>query len=110
MSNHYIVGFKCLNTILFLNYTSKLKKVKRYNMEDIGRWRGEVSWGKLEGETNHERLWTLRNKLRVLEGVRGWLSLVVGIKEGTYCMEHWVWCINNEFWNTEKKLNFKKEL
>ena len=28
----------------------------------------EMSWGKLEGETNHERLWTLRNKLRVLEG------------------------------------------
>ena len=27
----------------------------------MGRWRGEVSWGKLEGETNHERL-------RVLEG------------------------------------------
>ena len=30
--------------------------------------RKKVSWGKLEGETNHERLWTLRNKLRVLEG------------------------------------------
>jgi len=24
--------------------------------------------GKSEGEMNHERLWTLRNKLRVLEG------------------------------------------
>ena len=73
-------------------------------MEDIERWRGEVSWGKLEGETNHERLWTLRNKLRVLErrGVEGWVSLVVGIKEGTYFMEHWVCCINNESWNTEK--------
>ena len=40
----------------------------RNNTEDIGRWRGEVSWGKLEGETNHERLWTLRKKKRVLEG------------------------------------------
>ena len=39
-------------------------------MEDIGRKRGEVSWGKLEGEMNHERLWTLRNKLRVLDGRR----------------------------------------
>lgn len=49
-------------------------------MEDIGRWR-EVSWGKSEGETNHERLWTLRNKLRVLEGkgLGAWVSLVVGI-------------------------------
>ena len=32
----------------------------------------------------------------------GWVSLVVGIKEGMYCMKHWVWCINNESWNTEK--------
>ena len=70
----------------------------RNNKEDIGRWRGEVGWGKLEGETNHERLWTLRNKMRVLEGngVRGWVNLVGGIMEGTYSMEHWVWCINNE--------------
>ena len=62
-------------------------------MEDMRRWRGEVSWGKSEGEMNHERPWTLRNKLRVLEGreVEGWESLVAGIKEGTYCMEHWVW-------------------
>ena len=53
---------------------------------------------------NHERLLTLRNKPRVLEGrvVREWVSLVVGNKEGTYFMEHWVWYINNEFWNTEE--------
>ena len=58
---------------------------------------------------NHERLWTLKNNLRVLEGraVGGWVSLVVGIREGTYCMEHWVFCINNEFWNTEKKYENK---
>ena len=37
----------------------------------------------------------------------GWVSLVVGIKEGICCMDHWVWCINNEFWNNEKKF-FKK--
>ena len=57
-----------------------------------------MSWGKSEGKTNHERLWTLRNKLRVLEGrgMGGQVSLLVGIKEGTYCMEDWVWCINNE--------------
>ena len=74
-------------------------------MEDIGRCKGEGNWGKLVGEMNHERLWTLKNNLRVLKGreVEGWVSLVVGIMEGTYCMEHWVWCINNEFWNTEKK-------
>ena len=40
----------------------------------------------MEGETNHERQWTLKNKLRVLEGrgVGGWVSLVMGIKEGTF--------------------------
>ena len=67
-------------------------------MEDIRRREGKVNWGKLEGETNHERLWTLRNKLRVLGGRRvgEWVSLGY-IMEGTYCMEHWVWCINNEF-------------
>ena len=54
--------------------------------------------GESEAEMNHERLWTLRKKLRVSEASRvgGWVSLVVGIQEGTDCMEHWVWCINNE--------------
>ena len=61
----------------------------------------------MEGEVNHERLWTLKNNLRVLkeQGVGGWGNQVVGIKEGTYYMEHWVWCINNVLWITEKKLN-----
>ena len=26
-----------------------------------------------------------------------------GYYGGHYCMEHWVWHINNEFWNSEKK-------
>ena len=42
----------------------------RNNMEDMGRWRGEGSWGKLEGEMNRERQWTLKINLRVLEGWR----------------------------------------
>ena len=48
-------------------------------MEDIRRRKGKVNWGKSEGEMNHERLWTLRNKLRVLEerGMEGWVSLAV---------------------------------
>ena len=48
---------------------------------------------------------------KVLDGWVGgfWVSLVGGIKEGMYFMKHWVWCINNRSWNTEKiKLNFKK--
>ena len=53
----------------------------------------------------HERLWTLRNKLRASEGrrVRDWDRLVMGINEGKYCMEHWVLYANNESWNTTSK-------
>ena len=36
-------------------------------MEDIRRRKGKVNGGKSEREMNHERLWTLRYKLRVLE-------------------------------------------
>ena len=46
--------------------------------------------GKSEGKTNHERLWTLGNKLRASEWRRvgDWDRPVMGIKEGTYCMQH----------------------
>ena len=44
-------------------------------MEDSRRRKGKVNWGKSEGEMKQERLWTPRNKLRVLEGrgLRGWV-------------------------------------
>ena len=50
----------------------------------------------------HERLWTLRNKLRASEGrsMGEWDRLVVGGGEGTYCMVHWV------LYATNKSLNF----
>ena len=35
-------------------------------------------------------------------GGGGWVILVVGIKEGTYHMDHWGVFINNESWVTEK--------
>ena len=35
----------------------------------------------------------------------GWASPVMGIKEGTYCMEHWVLYANNESWNATSKTN-----
>jgi len=56
---------------------------------------------------NHERLWILRNKLGVLEGrgVGGGVSLVMGIKEVMYRMEHWVLYANNELRNTTSKTN-----
>ena len=40
----------------------------------------------------HERLWTMTNKLRASERrrVRDWDRPVIGIKEGAYCMVHWV--------------------
>ena len=55
---------------------------------------------------NHERLWTPGNK----QGFRGErvgrrVSPVMGIKEGMYCMEHWVLYANNESWNTISKTN-----
>ena len=39
------------------------------------------------------------------EGVGGWVSPVMGIKEGTYCMEHWVLYENNGSWITTSKTN-----
>lgn len=32
-----------------------------------------------------------------------WVSPVMGIKEGTYYREHWVFYTNNESWNYSKK-------
>ena len=54
---------------------------------------------------NHERLWTLGNKLRASEerGMGDWDRLVMGIKEGTYCMVPWVLCANNKSWNFTSK-------
>ena len=56
---------------------------------------------------NPERLWTLGNKLRASEAreVGDWDRPVMGSKEGTYCMEHWVLNANNESWNTTSKTN-----
>ena len=55
----------------------------------------------------NERLWTLGNKLGASEGkvVGGWASLVMGIKEGMYCLEHWVLYANNASWNSASKTN-----
>ena len=54
---------------------------------------------------NHDRLWTLGNKLRASEGKRvgEWDRLVKGIKEGTYCTVQWVLYANNESWNFTSK-------
>ena len=43
----------------------------------------------------------MRNKLRASEGmgVGDWDRPVMGIKEGTYCMVHWVLYASNESWN-----------
>ena len=68
-------------------------------MEDIRR-----SKGKMKGENQRGRR-TMRNYgLWETEGFRGervggWASPVMGIKDGTYCMEHWVLYGNNESWN-----------
>ena len=74
-------------------------------MEDIRKRKGKVKGEKSERVMNCGlcgRDCGLRNKRRILEGRRmgGWVSLVVGIKGGMYCMEHWVLYMNNESWNT----------
>ena len=48
----------------------------------------------------------LGNKLRASEGKRVWQwdRLVVGSKEGRYCMVHWVLYATNESWNFTSKL------
>ena len=75
-------------------------------MDDIRRKKGKMNGGKSEGEMNHGRLWTLRNKQGFREeGAGGWVSPGDGIKEGMYCMEHWVLYANNESWNTISKTN-----
>ena len=45
----------------------------------------QIQMEKLERETNHERLLTLRNEQRVGQGrwVGGWGSSVMGTEEGT---------------------------
>ena len=54
-------------------------------MKGIIRERRGTEWGKLERETNHERVLTLRNKERVAEGEvdGGWGDWVMGTEEGT---------------------------
>ena len=39
------------------------------------------------------------------QGMRGWVSPVMGTKEDTYCKEHQALYINNESWNTSFKTN-----
>ena len=52
----------------------------------------------------HERLWTMRNKQDFRgEGVGEWDRLVMGGKEGTDCMVHWV------LYATNGALNFTSE-
>lgn len=34
-----------------------------------------------------------------------WVGLVMGSKEGTYCVEYWVLYLNNDSWNTILKTN-----
>ena len=53
----------------------------------------------------HERLWTMRNKQDFRgEGVGEWDRLVIGSKEGTDGMLHWVLYATNESWNFTSKL------
>ena len=56
--------------------------------EDHRGREGKLNGKKSEREKNHERLWTLETKLRVIEGRPwgGWGNRVMGIKEGRVVM------------------------
>ena len=62
---------------------------------------------KTERETNHKRLLTLGNKLRVAgrEVGSGWGNWVMGIKESTGWNEHWVLYATDESLNSTPKTN-----
>ena len=53
----------------------------------------------------HERLWTMRSKLKTSEGrgVGEWDRLVLDSKEGTYYMVHWVLYATNESSNLHQQ-------
>ena len=57
---------------------------------------------------NHERRWTLGNKLRASEGggVGEWDRLVMDIKEDMYYMVHWVLYATNESSNFTSKTRY----
>ena len=65
------------------DYAKSNKKQRNRDGRD-GNLKGE----KLEMEMNHERLWTLGNKLKVSEGrgLGGWGCRVMSTKEGTFVM------------------------
>ena len=75
------------------------------SLNTITRTYDVVCWLTEHNKKNHERLWILGNKLRASEGRRvgGWDRPVMGIKEGTYCMVHWLLYANNESWNIASK-------
>ena len=79
----------------------------RNSAEDNRGREGKLNGKKSEKETNHDRLQTPENKLRVTEGrgVGGWSNWVMGIKEGTCGDEHWVLYATNESLNTTSKTN-----
>ena len=56
----------------------------------------------------HERLWTLRNKLRASEGrgVGEWDRLVMDIKEGMHFTVQWVLDTSNESWKFASKTRY----
>ena len=62
---------------------------------------------KSKRKTNHKRLLTIGNKLRVAGGVGVgvWGSWVMGIKEGTWWNEHWVSYATDESLNSTSETN-----
>ena len=65
---------------------------RKGRMKGGGIGGGDEPWGTMDSE-------------KQTEGSRGEGVGGMGIKEGTYWMEHWVLYANNESWNTTSKNN-----
>lgn len=48
--------------------------------------------------------WTPGNKVREGRGVGGWMSPVMGMKEGPDCVDHWALYANNDHGTLHQKL------
>ena len=76
-------------------------------------WGGKEQLNKMniEKDANHKRHWTLGNKQGCWRERGGWGedNWVMGIKEKTWCKEHWVLHATDESLNSTPELKIKKK-
>ena len=73
------------------------------NMEDIRRRKGEMNWGDIRWGDEPREMMDSRKQTEGFREVGIGFNPVMGIKEGTYCNEHWLLYTNNESWEITSK-------